>query len=123
MAALLALGGSAASAKPDKGPVRVECAVPAGMKTGDEVDVVVRFRALANIQQLSVRVFADKDLEVLSETQEAVFVNVARDAASELPVRVRLTGTKWGSLAVTYQARISAGTASDGFQIIFGGTK
>ena len=93
------------------------------MKTGDEVDVVVRFRALANIEQLSVKVFADKALDVLSERQEAVFVNVGRGAVLELPIRVRLTGAKWGSLAVTYQARIPAGTASDGFQFIFGDTK
>lgn len=121
LAVLGAIGPPAAGAKPRSAPVKVEYAVPPGMKSGDEVEVVLRFRAMADLQQLNVTVFADKD--VVSETREAVFTDVARGTAPELPIRVRLTGLKWGALAVTYRTRTATGTSADSLNIIFGDTK
>jgi hypothetical protein len=123
LVALVSLCALPASAKPDNTAVVAECAVPAGIKTGDEVEVVIRLRALDNLQRLDVTVFGDRGVEVLSDVRELSVRDVARGAITELPVRVRMTAPKWGSLAVTYRTHSTAGPASGSRAFIFGDTK
>ena len=123
LVAVMSLCGLPATAKPDLAAVAVECAVPAGVKTGDEVEVVVRLTARDNLQQLDVTVFGDRGIEVLSDVREISVRDVARGATTELPVRVRLTAAKWGSLAVTYRTQSAAGSAAGARAFIFGDAK
>lgn len=119
---VIALLGSIAivAAKPSSAPVTVEFTVPPGVKTGDEVTTVLRFRALQDLQQLDVTVAPFMGLELLSEVRRATFVNVSQGTAPELEVRIRLTDPKSGSLAVMLRTRSASGAGSEAITIRFG---
>ena len=106
--------------KPGAAPVEVEFVVPQGVKTGDEVETVLGFRALANLQRLEVTVSAYKGLELLSEPVQAVFTDVRKGSAPEMRVRIRLTDPAWGALAVNLTTRAGGRVASGAVAIIYG---
>lgn len=109
--------------KPESAPVRVSFAVPKDMKTGEEVETAIAFRALEDIQQLDVHVAPSAGLELLSDVHDAVFTNVRRGTAPVLSVRIRLIDPKWGSLSVTYRARTAVDTTSGAIGIVYGSPK
>ena len=118
---MVLLFGSAGIAKPSRVPVTVEFAPPpADMKTGDTVSTTLGFRASADLQRLEVSVSPFQGVQVLSQPTDAVFLNVSKGQAPQLTVQVRLTGPKYGSLAVTYKTIAAAGNASGAMTIVYG---
>ena len=121
--AVWAISTSIVSAKPDKSPVRVECTVPAGMSRGDEVDIVLRLRALYDLRELEVQVYVGRDVEIVSGGQTVTLADVAKDSTREVPVRVRLTGDKAGTLVVASRGRSANASLAGSTQILFGDTQ
>ncbi len=109
--------------KPGTAPIEVEFVVPQGVKTGDEVETVLGFRALEDVRQLEVKVSAYKGLELLSEPAEAVFTDVRKGTAPQLTVRIRLTAPDWGALAVNFTTRTATRTAGGAIAIVYGEVK
>ena len=120
-AALVTAIGVTALAKPEMTPIRLECSVPPGVKTGDQVTTVITFRALAAVDRLAVTVAPFQGVEVLSDPTQAVFTAMKNGEGRQLSVTIRMTGEKYGSLAVTYQVLQGQQTSSGAQTIVYGG--
>jgi hypothetical protein len=105
---------------PSSAPISVEYSAPPPMKTGDETNTVLGFHALADLQRLEVTVYSAGGVAVVSQPTQAVFTDVKKGDAPQLTVRVRLTGAKWGALAVLYKTVTPTQTASNVITIDYG---
>jgi hypothetical protein len=120
---VVTLAAGAAGAKPSNTPIDVEFTVPEGIKTGDEVTTVLRFRALKDVDQLDVSISTFKGVELLSDRKAASFTNVRKGTAPELEVRIRLTDPKSGWVGVVFETRIGQRTAGDAVTVEYGDAK
>jgi hypothetical protein len=116
---LMPLTGSAQK-KPDYAPVSVEFnEPPPDMKSGDQVETTLAFRALDDLQRLEVSVAPFSGVEIVSEKKEAVFTDVKEGDAPQLKVTVRLLQPS-GSLAVTYTIVTADGKSAGATTIEYG---
>jgi len=116
----LVVSNVAVSAKPEP-PLRIESAVPAGMKTGDEVTTTITVRALANLDRVDVTIAPDEGIELLSETKQVVFTGMREGEGRGIEVTVRLTGKQFGSLSFLYTIQQGSTKQSGATTVVFGG--
>ena len=114
----VAMMGSSLVAKPPSAPVRVEYSRPT-VSTGEEATAVLTFRALADLDRLTVSVAVDEGLEIVSQPTEATFSNVRKAEGRDLTVRFRLTA-KQGVLAVFFKTERGARREAGATAIVFG---
>ena len=98
--------GTPASAKPRGAPIAVEHDAPRDLKTGEEVNITLGFRALADLDRLDVEIIATSGLVIGAGPQKATFSAVQRMTAPTVVVRVRLTDSKFGTLGLTFRTHI-----------------
>jgi hypothetical protein len=104
IALLLALAGAGRVAA-QSALVIVDYDSPKPARIGDEVTSVIRFRALADLDELEVSVAADEGLEVISTPETARFQSVGKGQDRVLTVTVRITGPKDAALAIFFKSR------------------
>jgi hypothetical protein len=111
--------GASLLAKPPSAPVRVEYTRPS-VSTGEEATAVLTFRALADLDRLTVSVAVDEGLEIVSRPTEATFTNVRKGEGRDLTVTIRLTAPKQGVLAVFFKTERGARREAGVTAIVFG---
>jgi uncharacterized protein (DUF58 family) len=116
----VAVMGSNLIAKPPSAPVRVEYSRPT-VSAGEEATAVLTFRALADLDRLSVSVAVDEGLEIVSQPTEATFTNVGKGEGRDLRVTIRLTAPKQGVLAVFFKTERGVRREAGATAIVFGG--
>jgi hypothetical protein len=111
-------------ARRPSGPVQVTSSPDtSGMKTGDEVTSTIHLLALENLNRLEVTLSVVDGVEIVSGPTTAVFDDVKQDETRDIEVRVRLTGPKYGDVAIVYQALVGDKTRAGTAGVTYGNPK
>ncbi len=101
-------------------PVHIEYDFPKTVHTGDTVSTVIRFIAQADLEVLKVSITPYKGLNLLSKTEETLFLDVARGELRELEVEIQLTDPEVGYLSVFATTETIRSTSTKNIAIPYG---